>query len=178
MAERQDPACGGRRFRIVAVLAGLLISGCASLGPTMEAPRISLVSMRSLPVESGDLETVFQIDLRLINPNDVPLKIRGIDCQLDVNRSTLAAGVSDQEVTLPRLGTAVVPVTVYASMSDFVWALFRMLSTHSGRAESFDLNYTLHGRVFLAEGLPGLNRLTFETQGDLSQILPPPKPSP
>jgi len=178
MGKHQKRACSHRRFRIVAVLAGMLIYGCASLGPSMESPRISLVSMRSLPAESGDLETVFQIDLRLINPNDVPLKIRGIDCQLDINNSTLAAGVSDQEVTVPRLGTAVVPVTVYASMSDFVWALFRMLSTHSGRAERFDLNYTLHGRVFLAEGLPGLNRLTFETHGDLTQIMNPPVPSP
>lgn len=170
----------GRRlsFRIVMLLAVSLPFGCASLGPTLEAPRISLVSMRSLPADAGDLETVFQTDLRLINPNDVPLKIRGIDCELDVNGSTLATGVSDQEIEVPRLGTAVVPVTVYASMSDFVWALFRMLNTHSGRAEQFNLNYTLRGRVFLAEGLPGLNRLTFETEGDLTQIMNPPRPTP
>jgi len=178
MRKRTDPVGDRLPLRILLLLAVWLTVGCASLGPTLEAPRISMVSMRSRPAEAGDLETVFQIDLRLINPNDVPLKIRGIDCQLDVNDSTLATGVSDQEVELPRLGTAVVPVTVYASMSDFIWAMFRMLNTHTGRAEQFSLNYTLHGRVFLAEGLPGLNRLTFETEGDLTKVMNPPRPFP
>jgi LEA14-like dessication related protein len=150
----------------------LLVSwGCAAWQPSLEAPRISLVNMIQLPSEG--METIFQLELRLINPNDVPLNLKGIDCRLEVNDSTIAAGVSDERVALPALGTLVYPVTVYASASDFIMLMVRLMA-QSGRApEDFELSYRMKGRVFLADGMPGLNRLTFTSEGDLLRLLDP-----
>jgi LEA14-like dessication related protein len=163
---------GGAVF--LGALALLAMAGCAALGPALEAPRISLVNMTQR--SSSDMETVFQLELRLINPNDVPLDLKGIDCRLEINDSTIASGVSNQAAELPALGTLVYPVTVYASASDFIFLMVRMMAASHRAPEDFELTYRLEGRVFLADALPGLNRLTFTSEGDLLKLIEPPQP--
>ena len=94
-------------FRIVpavAILAiGLLLSGCAGLGKPLEPPRVSLANIR---VEDfTGFETVFQIQLRVINTNDVDLKVKGIEAELEINGQSFAAGVSNTPVKIPSFGT-------------------------------------------------------------------------
>jgi LEA14-like dessication related protein len=156
------------------VLSLLLMGGCASLTPSLEPPRISMVSMTQQP--SSDMETVFQLELRLINPNDVPLSLKGIDCRLEINDSTIASGVSNQAAELPALGTLVYPVTVYASASDFIMLMVRLMTGGHRSPEDFELTYRLAGRVFLADAIPGLNRLRFASEGDLLKLIEPPQP--
>jgi LEA14-like dessication related protein len=151
----------------------LSMGGCASLRPSLEAPRISLVNMTQLPSEG--METAFQLELRLINPNDVPLNLKGVDCRLDINDSTIAAGVAGEIAEVPALGTLVYPVTIYASASDFIILMVRLMAESRQAPEDFELNYRLKGRVFLADGMPGLNRLTFSSEGDLLQLVAPPE---
>lgn len=158
----------------LATLALMFTGGCASLAPSLESPRISLVSMAQQP--SGDMETAFQLELRLINPNDVPLDLKGIDCRLEINDSTIASGVSNQAAELPALGTLVYPVTVYASASDFIILMVRLMADSHRSPQDFELTYSLRGRVFLADGMPGLNRLTFSSEGDLLKLIEPPEP--
>jgi LEA14-like dessication related protein len=154
----------------------LSAGGCATLQPSLEAPRISLVNVVQQP--SNGLETVFELQLRLINPNDIPLNLKGVDCRLDINDSTIASGVSGQTAELPSLGTLLYPVTVYASASDFIMLMVRLLADSNRSPEDFELNYSLRGRVFLADGMPGLNRLTFTSEGDLLRLVAPPERSP
>jgi LEA14-like dessication related protein len=159
---------------VLVVLGLVLIGGCASLNPSLEPPRISLVSMTPQP--ASDMESVFQLELRLINPNDVPLDLKGIDCRLEINDSTIASGVSNQAAELPALGTLVYPVTVYASASDFILLMVRLMAGSHRSPEDIELTYRLAGRVFLADALPGLNRLTFTSEGDLLKLIEPPQP--
>ena len=147
--------------------------GCAALRPSLEAPRISLVDMAQLP--STGLETAFRLDLRLINPNDRSLRIKGVDCRLEINDSTIASGVAGDPAELPALGTLVYPVTVYASASDFIMLMVRLLAETGRQPDDFELDYSLKGRLFLADGLPGLNRLTFTSEGDLLKLVAPPE---
>ena len=156
------------------VLSLLLMGGCASLNSSLEPPRISLVSMTQEP--SSDMETTFQLELRLINPNDAPLNLKGIDCRLEINDSTIASGVSNQAAELPALGTLVYPVTVYASASDFIILMVRLMAGGHRSPEDFELTYRLAGRVFLADAIPGLNRLSFASEGDLLKLIEPPQP--
>lgn len=165
------PRCLPPAVWLGAILFLLSTGGCAALQPALEAPRISLVNMIQLPSEG--METIFQLELRLINPNDVPLNLKGIDCRLEVNDSTVAAGVSDERVALPALGTLVYPVTVYASASDFIMLMVRLMAQSGQAPEDFELSYRMKGRVFLADGMPGLNRLTFTSEGDLLRLLNP-----
>jgi LEA14-like dessication related protein len=156
------------------VLSLLLMGGCASLNPSLEPPRISMISMTQQP--SSDMETAFQLELRLINPNDVSLDLKGIDCRLEINDSTIASGVSNQAAELPALGTLVYPVTIYASASDFILLMVRLMAGSHRSPEDFELTYRLAGRVFLAGALPGLNRLNFTSEGDLLKLIEPPQP--
>jgi LEA14-like dessication related protein len=156
------------------VLSLLLMGGCASLNPSLEPPRISMVSMTQQPTR--DMETVFQLELRLINPNDVPLSLKGIDCRLEINDSTIASGVSNQAAELPALGTLVYPVTVYASASDFIILMVHLMADGHRSPEDFELTYRLAGRVFLTDAIPGLNRLNFASEGDLLKLIEPPQP--
>jgi len=154
-------------------LVFMLLSGCATLAPSLEAPRISLVNITQQP--STGMETAFQMELRLINPNDVPINLKGIDCRLEINDSTIASGVSNAAAELPELGTIVYPVTAYASASDFIMLMVRLMADSTGSPEDFELNYSLRGHVFLADGMPGLNRMSFESEGDLLKLIRPPE---
>lgn len=165
-----------RRLQPTVLLWGVItfaMGGCAFMQPSLEAPRISLVNITQQP--SKGMETAFDLELRLINPNDIPLNLKGIDCRLDINDSTIASGVSGQTAEIPALDTLVYPVTVYASASNFIMLMVRLLADGGHSPEDFELNYALKGRVFLADGLPGLNRLTFTSEGDLLKLVEPPE---
>jgi len=165
-----------KRFRAAVLLlmtATLLTWSCATMGPALEAPRVSLVNIIQQP--SNGMETTFQLELRLINPNDVAINLKGIDCRIDINDTTIASGVSNETAELPALSTLVYPVTAYASASDFIMLMVRLMADSNGAPEDFELNYSLRGRVFLADGIPGLNRLTFKSGGDLLKLIQPPK---
>ncbi len=161
---------------LVVLMVSWLLGGCASLRTSLEAPRISLVNVVQQPTEG--METAFVLDLRLINPNDVPINLKGIDCRLEINDSTIASGVSNEAAELPSLGTIIYPVTVYASASDFIILMVRMMAAGNRSPEDFELKYSLRGRLFLADGMPGLNRLTFKSEGDLLKLIQPPESSP
>ena len=139
------------------LIAFVLLAGCATMGPSLEPPRISLVNIVQQP--TSGMETAFQLELRLINPNDVPISLKGIDCRLEINDSTIASGVANEAAELPSLGTIVYPVTAYASASDFIFLMVRLMTESAGTPDNFELNYSLRGHVFLADGMPGLNRL-------------------
>ena len=166
------PRAGLRVLPVVMLISGLLW-GCATLDNAVEPPHISLVKIT--PLKSENMESAIQLHLRLVNPNDRTFRIRGITCKLDINDSTIAAGSSNTAVELPQLGTAVMPVTVYTSMTDFMWLMFRMMSAAPEKREELQLTYAIRGKVFLDEALPGLDYLPFETKGDLIKLRSSPR---
>jgi LEA14-like dessication related protein len=151
---------------LLLTIAALLTWSCATMGPSLEAPRVSLVNIIQQP--SSGMETTFQLELRLINPNDVAINLKGIDCRLEINDTTIASGVSNEAAELPALGTLVYPVTAYASASDFIMLMVRLMAASNSTPEDFELNYSLLGRM------PGLNRLSFKSEGDLLKLIQPP----
>ena len=155
------------RITWVVLIVSLFFS-CATLDSGIEPPHISLANIT--PLHTENLESALRLDLRVINPNDRAFRIRGVECKLEVNGSTIAAGASETATELPRLGSTVMGVTVYTSMSDFMWLMFRMMSQQADQQEEFQLTYALRGNIFLDEDLPGRDRLPFETKGDLLKL--------
>jgi len=143
----------------VGLLALLMLAGCAGLGKPLENPRISLANIQVQ--ESKGLETAFLVHLRVMNPNDVDLDIRGVDCDLEINDKPFAYGISNTAVTVPAFGSETLPVTVYSSVIDIIKGLF-------GLPEREDLRYQLKGKVRL--GGTGLmpSSLPFDSQGTVS----------
>lgn len=83
----------------------LLISGCATLN--IEQPKVSVT--RLAPASSGSsLGTLFEIDLKIANPNGVALPIKGMSYSLAINGAELLFGTSNQIPTIPAYGSETV----------------------------------------------------------------------
>jgi len=141
----------------IAILSlGLLLTGCAGLGKPLEPPRVSLADIR---VEKfTGFETVFRIQLRVINTNDVDLNVKGLEAQLEINGQPFAAGVSSTPVKIPSFGTELVTVAVYSSV-------INMFKSVYGLHESEELKYRLNGKLRVAGDSTFATTLPFESAG-------------
>lgn len=114
------------------------------------------------------MEGVFLIKLRVLNPNDVPLDIHGVNCELELNQRHFASGIGDGNQSVPAFGTALVPVQVYASVLDVIASVADLLHTVS-KIPSKDkpVPYTLKGTVRI--GVHGFKKeVPFKSSGELS----------
>lgn len=148
-------------FRIMAwsLSAILFCAGCAGLGKRLETPRVHLADIRVLELKV--LETVFQVKMRIFNTNDIPLKLKGIDCELHVNGTLLARGVSGEETLIPAHGTSIVSIKAYSSVINVVRGVL-------GLQDKDKLEYRLKGNLRIQGGYMMPSRLPFESKGELS----------
>ncbi|MCI5146886.1 MAG: hypothetical protein D3923_15530 [Candidatus Electrothrix sp. AR3] len=97
------PIISRLHFTSLLVLLFMLpfLSGCASSWPwkSIEMPVVSLADIELQGIKG--LETVFLLKLRVMNPNEEPLEIRGVNCTLEVDGKSFATGISDEQVTVP-----------------------------------------------------------------------------
>lgn len=136
-----------------------ILVGCAGVGKQLDPPRISLAQIQ--PQEFTGFEAVFHIRLRVLNPNDVALEVRGIEADLEINGKPFAVGVSKASVTIPSFGTELVPVTVYSSIVDIVKGI-------QGLQKVEQLNYRLTGKLHgSAENMRSVT-MPFESEGQVS----------
>jgi len=144
---------------LIVFISILTLSGCAGMGNRLEPPRISLAGIQ--PVEFTGLETVFRIQLRVFNSNDMDLNVKGIEADLALNGKPFATGVSKSETKIPAFDTALVPVTVYSSVID----IFRSVQ---GLQNSEQLTYRLKGKLRLSgEGMTA-SSLPFDQEGRIT----------
>jgi len=138
-------------------LVSFILAGCAGLGKRLEPPRIALANIKLQ--EAKVLETVFQIEIRVFNTNEVPLEVKGIECDLEINGKHFATGVSSVEVKIPSYETALIPMMVYSSVLDIVMGLKALASTDN-------LKYDITGRLRLGKGVkPSV--IPFKAGGEL-----------
>ena len=142
-----------------ALLAVLTLAGCAGIGKPLETPRVSLSNIQVQ--ESKGMETAFLVQLRVANPNDVDLDIKGVDCDLEINGKPFAYGISNAQVKVPAFGSETIPVTVYSSVLDIIKGLF-------GLQQREDLSYQVKGKVRMAGGGFMPSTLPFDSQGTVS----------
>ncbi len=133
-----------------------LLAGCAGMGNRLEPPRISLAGIQ--PQEFTGLETVFRIQLRVFNTNDMDLNVKGIQADLEINGKPFATGVSKVETKIPAFESALVPVTVYSSVID----IFRSIQ---GLQKAEQLAYRLKGKLRLSGEGTMSSSLPFDSVG-------------
>jgi LEA14-like dessication related protein len=148
------------KIRVFAIYMALLaIGGCAGVGKQLDPPRISLANI--LVQEITGLETAFQIQMRVFNTNDVDLKVKGIEAQLEINGQPFATGVSNTPVEIPSYGTELVTVTVYSSV-------IKMFKSVYGLKESEALKYRLSGKLRVSGNNMLPTTLPFESEGQVT----------
>ncbi|HTX24592.1 MAG TPA: LEA type 2 family protein [Steroidobacteraceae bacterium] len=128
--------------------------------PKLAAPRLSVVSVQ---LGRSDLLTQhLTLRLRVANPNDRALSIKGLSYTLTVAGEEAARGISSASFTVPPLGEAEFDTEVTANMAG---VLLRLLF-HRGGAAGDRIDYHLTGKVELASGL--LRSIAFDEHGSFS----------
>ncbi len=143
----------------------LLLQGCAGLGSFPEKPKVSIADIQVQ--ESQSMEATFLVQLRVFNPNEQSLEIKGIDCDLEIDGHHFATGITDAKQSIPAYGSALVPVTVYASFIDMVTSVFQIIQSDSVQADGPPLEYKVSGRI--RAGTSGFSQtFPFDSTGKLS----------
>jgi LEA14-like dessication related protein len=168
-ASRESSSITGERpvYRIVVRLCllvfTLVLGGCATLSG-LDAPRVNLSNIT--PQDMTLFEQKFLVQLRIQNPNDVPLEVKGMTFNLDLNGKSFASGLSNQQVTIPRFGSAVVDVEVFSGLAGI---LKQLQGFTAGGLPTF--TYRLRGRAYLEK--PATITLPFDEQGEIALPVPP-----
>src|SRR5262245_17840534 len=108
-----------RRFLMTVIC--LLLAACAGAGFSnrdLESPEVTISDLQLR--NAGLLEQQFGLVLRLRNPNDADLPLRGLKVKLDIDGEPFATGLSNENVTVPALGEKIVTVDAVSSTSDIL----------------------------------------------------------
>jgi LEA14-like dessication related protein len=125
------------------VLAALGLSGCSLFVPKLEKPTLSVVSVQMLKSDLWHQE--LKLRMRVQNPNDRALPVKGLTYELDVDDQELAHGMSGDSFVVPPRGEAEFDMSVSANMAS---VLVKVLSQGSNQVD-----YRLTGKIALSAGL-------------------------
>ncbi len=117
-----------------------LLTGCASIAPQLDPPKVSIESFRSLPSSGGAPR--FEIKLRVANPNKQTLDIAGISYSVELLGKEVISGVTNDVPTIEGYSEEV--VTLEASLQLF--QLLRLLSG-LGRTQADALDYRFSAKI-------------------------------
>ena len=138
-----------RNRPVLIVLFSLIASmlfGCATLTGLSETPRVSLVGIA--PVDLQLFEQRFRVSLRIQNPNDHDITIRGLDYEIVINEKVFAQGVSGKPVSVPAWGESIAEVEVVSSLDRIIDQLHGL-----GERSDSSIDYALSGHVRI-DGVP------------------------
>lgn len=134
-----------------------LMSACTHVTRETIPPKVKLVGL--VLQEAQLFEQRYQLTLRLQNPNEYRIKVRGIDFNVDLNGDSFAQGVTNDSVTLPAYGET----TAKVSVSSNILTLMRQLSENNN-----DISYRIYGRIKL-DNIP--MPISFESEGRLDDFV-------
>lgn len=123
--------------------AALGLSGCSLFMPKLEKPTLSVVSIQMLKSDLWHQE--LKLRMRVENPNDRALPVKGLSYELDVNGQELAHGMAGDSFVVPARGEAEFDMSVSANMAS---VLIKVLGQGSNQVE-----YQLTGKIALSAGL-------------------------
>ena len=139
--------------RILIALFALGLSGCSLFTPKLEKPTLSVVNVQLL---KGDLlHQELKVRMRVQNPNDRQLPVKGLSYELDVDGQEFAHGISGESFVVPAHGEAEFDLSVSANMASL---LVKMLGQGGD-----SLDYQLSGKISLSAGL--LRSFSFNEHG-------------
>jgi len=125
--------------------------------PKLETPQLSIVNVE---LQKSDLwEQRMKVRLRVQNPNDRALPIKGLSYAIEIAGEDFAHGVSAASFTVPALGEAEFDMNVTANMAGTIIKLLG--SGNDTAADAVD--YLIKGKITLSEGL--LRSIPFQEHG-------------
>lgn len=145
------------RRMLLAALAGALVS-CATVPGRMDPPSVTVADVRM--GTAGVLEQQYFVKLRIQNPNDDDLLVKGVSFELELNDQPFAKGVSPKAVTVPRFGSEFVEVETVSGIT----SILRQLGAMSSDAGVESFRYRIKGKLATRNA----GSIPFDERGDLS----------
>ena len=139
---------------LAAAIVALWLAACTGLPLGMQAPSVTLADISVVNV--GLFEQQFMLKLRVQNPNPQEFVIDGLAFDLEVNEQPFAKGVSNQLVTVPRFGSAVISADTMSTLGGVLRQFGRLAQ---GERPSFA--YRIRGNLSIS----GSN-VPFDRRGD------------
>jgi LEA14-like dessication related protein len=150
----------GKVLAARALAATLLLSAGCAVTPRLEPPQLSVIGVE---IVRGDLfEQRFKARMRVQNPNDRSIAVRGVSYTLQIGGEELGRGLSGSSFTVPASGEAEFDMLVTANLAGTVMRLLERARS-DGLPDS--LSYRLRGEVKLAEGL--VRTIPFDEKGSV-----------
>jgi LEA14-like dessication related protein len=144
---------------LLVVAVALLAGGCAAVVPKLETPTLQVVGVELLDAQFAQQR--FTVTMRVQNPNDRELPIRGLSYTMQLGGQEFGSGQSNKAFTVPALGEAEFDMTVTTNLAT---TLLKILPKLEKNPESLD--YRLTGRV--ETGWTFLRTIPFTETGRLS----------
>jgi len=156
---------GTRHTWAMVLLVVLSVTSCSTLPKDFETPRVNIANLT--PKDMALFEQRFDVQLRIQNPNDMDLVIKGIRCDIDLNDREFGNGLSGENVTIPRFGSEIVNVEVITSLGSFLRQV-QDLSNSPGSK----FRYRLKGTAFVES--PSNFKVPFDEKGEIDLNLDTP----
>ncbi|WP_185236649.1 LEA type 2 family protein [Teredinibacter franksiae] len=102
-----------------------LLTGCAAM--QLEQPQISIIGFR--PVSSSGLNAMFELDIRISNPNSITLPIAGMSYEFAVNDAGLLKGVSNAIDPIPPYSSQDIKLQLSANLLSAPKLLYSLLKS-------------------------------------------------
>ncbi len=146
-------------MRWTVTLMAALLSACASQSK-LEAPNLSVINMEML--ESSLFTQRLKVRVRVQNPNDRELPVKGVSAKLEIAGEEFANGVSANSFVVPAFGEAEFDLLVDASMAR---TLIGMVGKRKSDKPMESLDYRMTGKVSLSSGV--VRSIPFDESGSL-----------
>lgn len=132
-----------------------------------QAPIVKIAAVKPLNLSFTKQRLAFTLQVH--NPNAYDLPLQNLDFVASLAGNNIATGKSDQAVTLPANGEAIVEVEVEAKINKLISHFQSMLS-----ANSINLEYGVKGHVKLANWP---TRIPFDVVGEYepAEVIAPPE---
>jgi LEA14-like dessication related protein len=141
--------------------AGICLAGCTGLFLNAERPRVNIANIE--PKDMKLLEQVFTMDLRIQNPGESAIHIRGLTFELEINDRPFATGVSDRQLIIEPFTSQVVQVEAVTTLA----SLLRQVSRVQKSVDAQKLEYRLKGTIHTGEAF---GRISFDETGEIAGL--------
>ncbi len=147
------------KYLVLALL--LCLGACASTSDKFDPPKVDLVGLEPINSQSG--QPRFLVVLRVVNPNDKDLTLKGVYYEISVEGHEIFTGASDGQSVIPAYGENTVKLEAAPSLFGAI-GLFKSLITGGEKRDA--INYELYTKISVAGRMMPL-RLTHKGKLDL-----------
>jgi LEA14-like dessication related protein len=137
-----------RAARVITIFCILCLAGCATLSPNFDEPEVTVSAFRVLP--SNGLPK-FEIELHVINPNGIELKLRGISYTASIEGHKVLSGVANNIPVIAAYGEGAVNLSGGIDL----FGSFQLI-TGLMQQRNTGMNYTLDVKLDVGRFMPAI----------------------